>query len=335
VVVACRNEARHIRQLLSCLQAQDRTGLLLDAILADGVSTDGTRVVLDEYAYGRSDVRVLANPKRIAAAGLNLAIKQATGEFIVRMDAHTEYAPDYVASCIRVALHTGAANVGGAARTCADSFWQRAIAAGFHSSFATGGASFRQANYTGPADTVPYGCWRRDLLLRLGLFDESLVRNQDDELNFRIQRIGGMVWQDESILSYYRPRSTLGALFRQYFQYGLWKVAVLRKHRVVASLRQLVPVGAFMAGVSLLLALVVDALLQLSPLLKLSATLLLTLVAIYVILSACFGIIAARRNGWNLLPVLPLVFATYQLGYASGYAAGLLFGNRSAKVWQP
>lgn len=298
------------------------------------MSTDGTRTVLEEYAHDRSDVSVLSNPKRIAAAGLNLAIRQATGEFVVRLDAHTVYASDYVANCIRVALRTHAANVGGAARTGADSFWQRAIAAGFHSLFATGGATFRNANYTGPADTVPYGCWRRDLLLRLGLFDELLIRNQDDELNFRIHRTGGMVWQDESIVSYYRPRSTLGALFQQYFQYGFWKVAVLRKYRMVASLRQLVPMGALTAGVLLLLGLGIAALPQLSFLLKWNATLLLALLSIYILLSAASSIAAAARYGWNLLPVLPLVFATYQLSYALGFAFGLLFGKRSEVVFQ-
>lgn len=291
------------------------------------MSTDGTRTILDEYARSRADVRVLSNPKGIAAAGLNVAVKQASGEFIVRMDAHSEYAPDYVANCIRVALQTRAANVGGAARTTADSFWQRAIAAGFHSSFATGGATFRNAKYTGPADTVPYGCWRKELLLRLGPFDESLVRNQDDELNFRIHRTGGIVWQDESIVSYYRPRSTLGALFRQYFEYGFWKVAVLRKHRMVASLRQLVPVGALAAGLLLLLGVGIAALLQLSFLLKWSATLLLALLAIYVLLSVASSIAAAARHGWILLPVLPLVFATYQLSYALGFASGLMFAK--------
>lgn len=307
---------------------------MLDAIFADGMSTDGTRTILEEYARNRADLRVLQNPNRIAAAGLNLAIKQAKGAFIVRMDAHTEYAPDYVASCIRVALQTHAANVGGAARTAADSFWQRAIAAGFHSVFATGGATFRNAHYTGPADTVPYGCWRREFLSRLGLFDETLVRNQDDELNFRIHQTGGIIWQDESIVSHYRGRSTLGALFRQYFEYGFWKVAVLRKHRMLTSLRQLVPVGAFTAGLLLLLGISIAAVLQFSPLLKWSATLLLALLATYVVLSAASSVALAARHGWTLLPVLPLVFATYQLSYAFGFASGLLFGKSTGEASQ-
>lgn len=334
-MVACRDEVRHIRQLLSCLDAQDRTGLRVDTIIADGMSSDGSRAILEDYARSRSDVQVFSNSKRIAACGLNLAIMQAKGEFIVRMDAHTEYASDYVANCIRVALRTDAANVGGAARTVSGSFWQRAIAAGFHSPFATGGAPFRREGYTGPADTVPYGCWRRSLLLELGMFDETLVRNQDDELNLRICRGGGVIWQDESIVSYYHPRSTLAALFRQYFQYGFWKVAVLRKHRMVASLRQLVPVIVLVAGLLLGVATVCAVLLQIPLLLEVSATVLLTLASIYVVLGVVFSIAAARRRGWDLLPVLPLVFATYQLSYAAGFAAGVLFGHRSAKVYQP
>ncbi len=186
-------------------------------------------------------VRVIENPERIAPTGLNRAILAANGEYIVRMDVHTRYADDYIVRCLEVIRSTGATNVGGAARTEATEWVPRAIAAAYGSAFAVGGARFHFPDYEGAVDTVTYGCWRRDNLIRLGLFDVEFVRNQDDELNLRIVRSGGLVWQSPSIISWYRPRRSLGHLFRQYFQYGFWKVAVIRKHRLPASWRHIVP----------------------------------------------------------------------------------------------
>lgn len=292
------------------------------------MSIDGTRAILQQYAAHQSQIKVIDNPGTMVATGLNLAIQHARGDFIVRMDAHTHYLPEYVLRCVNVSIATGADNVGGAARTVATSFWQRAIAAGFHSRFATGGASFRSEEYTGFTDTVPYGCWRRDTLLALGLFDETLIRNQDDDLNFRIRQAGGKVWQDASIVSYYHPRSTIRTLFRQYFQYGFWRVATLRKHSAVASVRQLVPVIALAASSFLALSLLLGLVLRNTLLLKSSAWLLILSGIVYAGFSAIFTIAAAKHHGWKLIPVLPLVFATYQFSYAAGFAAGLFYGMR-------
>lgn len=292
------------------------------------MSTDGTRGILEDYARAHPGFRVIENRHRITSHGLNRAIEQATGEFIVRMDAHTEYPPDYVVRCVNVSLATGAANVGGAALISADGFWERAIGAGFHSSFATGGASFRREAYSGFTDTVPYGCWRRGLLLKLGGFDEALVRNQDDELNLRIRRVGGTVWQDASIASYYHPRRSLRALFRQYFQYGFWRVAVLRKHGGVASVRQLAPIAALAVGALFVLGIGLGGALHQRWLTEFSLRTLVVLVGIYAVLSITASITSAKRHGWDLLPVLPLVFGIYQFGYAAGFAAGLLYWMR-------
>ena len=253
VVVACRNEGRFIRHFLESLVRLDRSGLALDAIIADGSSTDDTRAILNEFASANSWCRVIDNPRRIVSTGLNQAIRMAGGEFIVRLDAHTVYEPDYAVRCISTLLETGASNVGGPQRSRATGYWQRTIHAGFHSAFASGGASFRDDDYRGPIDTVPYGCWRKDFLVALGLFDETLVRNQDDELNMRIRLAGGVVWQDPSIVSWYSPRSTLPGLFRQYLQFGFWRVAVLRKHPGTGSIRHFVPGAAMLLGLVLVI----------------------------------------------------------------------------------
>jgi len=319
VVVACRNENSSIRELLDSLVRLDRTNLVLDVIIADGMSTDGTRRLLDEFARTYGWCTVIDNPGQIVSTGLNRAILLAPGEFIVRMDAHTVYEPKYVVRCVSVLQASGASNIGGPQRSRARSYWPRAIHAGFHSPFASGGARFRDDKYSGPVDAVPYGCWRRDFLIDIGLFDETLVRNQDDELNLRIRLAGGIVRQDPSIVSWYSPRSTLGGLFHQYFQYGLWRVAVLRKYRGKGSLRHFVPGAAALLGLSLVLmiALGVER--------TAAESVLLALGVLYAVLSLYAAVRSAGREGWDLLPVLPISFAVYQSSYAAGFCVGLVY----------
>jgi succinoglycan biosynthesis protein ExoA len=307
---ACRNERAHIGALLDSLARQDRTKLSLDVIIADGMSTDGTRDILDAFAREQPWFRVIPNAGRIVSTGLNAAIKMSTAEYIVRLDAHTTYAPDYVRRSIEVIRETAAQNVGGPQRSRASGYWQRAIHAGFHSPFASGGAHFRDDHYCGEVDTVPYGCWRREYLLSIGLFDENLVRNQDDELNMRIRATGGKIHQDPTIVSTYSPRSSLSGLFRQYFQFGFWRVAVLRKHPRNASWRHFVPAAALATFVAVI---------------TLSRQTAILLLAAYALLSLYASLRAAKREGWDLLPALPVTFAVYQGAYAVGFFAGLLY----------
>ena len=322
VVVACRNEISHIRGFLESLVRLDRSNLVLDVIIADGMSTDGTRHVLAEFGRTNPWCTVIDNPGQIVSTGLNRAILQARGEFIVRMDVHTVYEPDYVVRCITVMRATdanGVVNVGGPQRSRAEGFWPRAIHAGFHSPFASGGARFRDDHYRGAVDTVPYGCWRSDYLIEMGLFDETLPRNQDDELNLRIRLAGGLVWQDPSIVSWYSPRSTLSGLFRQYFQYGFWRVAVLRKHPGKGSVRHFVPGAAALTGLCLVL------LVFLGFERVAAESVLFVFGLLYLILSLYATLRSASQLGWDLLPGLPITFAVYQSAYAAGFCAGLVY----------
>lgn len=252
VIVPCRNEAGHIDAFLDSALAQRLPpGLALQIVVADGASDDGTRARLDQRATQDPRLVVIDNPARITSAALNRAIERADGELIVRMDVHTVYAEDYVAACAAALQRTGAACVGGAWRPVGVAGRQRAIARAFESRFGSGGAASRQIDLEGEVDTVYLGAWRRAELLRQGGFDEALVRNQDDELALRIVRSGGCVWQSAAIRSWYTPRGSFTALFRQFWQYGYWKVAVIRKHRLPAAPRHLVPFG-FVAALALL-----------------------------------------------------------------------------------
>ena len=322
VVVACRNEARHIRSFFDSCLKQITNDISCEFLIADGVSEDGTRAVLDEYEIAWPNVRVIDNPERIVSTGLNRAILAAQGDVVIRMDAHTEYAPDYIASCVKLLFETGADNVGGPARTHASGRMGLAIAAAFSSRFSCGGSRFHSEGYEGYVDTVPYGCWRKTTLLELGLFDTTLVRNQDDELNLRLIRKGGKIWQSPQIMSWYHPRSSLRSLFCQYFQYGFWKMAVIRKHHLPASWRHLVP-GLFVACMLFLPVFsVLAGIAGANVLGRLAEEVwLLTLIA-YLLTSFGVSLWVASRKCWSLISLLPIVFAVYHFAYGIGFLVG-------------
>jgi glycosyltransferase involved in cell wall biosynthesis len=312
VIVPCRNEAAFIDAFVAGVLAQRLpAGTELELLVADGASDDGTRQRLDALAAAEPRLRVLDNPERITPVALNRAIAASRGAVLVRMDVHTRYAPDYVALCAQVLAETGADCVGGAWRPVGEGATGRAIAAAFRSRLGSGGAASRREGYSGPVDTVYLGAWRRETLLALGGFDEALVRNQDDELALRITRGGGRVWQDARIVSHYTPRPRYAALWRQFFQYGYWKVAVIRKHRLPASARHLVPFG-FVATLALL-ALA-------APWWAPAAWALPALLGTYVAALLLNGLLAAPAQAAGVA----LATACMQLGYGLGFARGLL-----------
>jgi succinoglycan biosynthesis protein ExoA len=315
LIVPCRNEAAHIRDCLTSILRQESPPGGFEVLVVDGMSTDGTREIIQEISRNDPRVRLLDNSGCFQSYAMNLGIRAARGEIILRLDAHTEYAPDYVRRAVETLENTGAQNVGGPTRAVGNSYIQKAVAAAFHSPFAVGWGRSHRLDYEGYVDTVTYGCWRKDTLIKVGLFDETLVRNQDDELNLRIIQAGGKIWQTPRIRSWYRPRNSLKALFHQYLQYGYWKVAVIRKHRQVAALRHIVP-GAFVVslGVFLLLA----------PF-SYWARLFLTALSVGyggALLGA--SVFSCRTHGWDLLPIMPLTICCYHFGYGLGFVRGLI-----------
>ena len=324
IIVACRNEITQIRRFVDSLLSQDMTGTSWEAILADGMSDDGTFAILMEYSARHPQLRVLTNPGRIVSTGLNAAIRAARGNIIIRMDAHSWYAPTYCRLCIETLDRTGADYVGGPVLAQAEGVLPRAVTAAFHSRFATGGSSkFRELEYEGWVNTLPFGAWRKATLEQIGLFDESLVRNQDDELNIRLVQSGGRIWQSPSLLSWYNPRSTLSKLFRQYFQYGFWQVPVLRKHKSLSSWRKFVPVAFILTNAVTILAVIVAALNH-SFWFRTTLSLWLTLLAAYLFLDLFSSLLAAHRHGWETLPYLPLIFCVYHLSFGLGFIVGSL-----------
>jgi glycosyltransferase involved in cell wall biosynthesis len=277
--------------------------------VADGHSDDGTAQALQQLAAADGRFRLIDNPGRIVSAGLNRALEGSQGEVIVRMDVHTVYADDYIAQCLRALAETGADNVGGPWRAEGETPMQRAIAAAFQSRWLAGGARSRQLDYNGWVDTVYLGCWPRGTFERYGGFDETLVRNQDDEHNLRIVKGGGRVWQSSVIRSSYRPRGAAGALFRQYLQYGYWKPFVMRKHGQPAALRHLVPALFVLALVVALFGAVAGVL---------PHVVWMGLAAVYGVAVLGAAMLIAMQAGGALWWRLPLVIGAYHFGYGIG-----------------
>jgi glycosyltransferase involved in cell wall biosynthesis len=313
-VVPCCNEKNYIEPVIRSILAQEEPPGGFEVIVADGMSEDGTREILNRVSESEPRLRVVDNPHRIVSTGLNLAIRAACGEVILRMDAHTAYAPDYIRECLSALKASGADNVGGPWVAKGEGFVGRAVAAALQSRFGTGGAKGHDPNYTGPIDTVYLGCWPRSAFDRFGVFDEELVRNQDDEFNLRILRSGGKIWQSQRIRSWYHPRKSLKSLLQQQIQYGYWKVRVIQKHRIPASIRHLVP-GVFVLSFLVLLVASFWWTVAMWTWLALTVT--------YVVCNLVASFLTAARRGWQLFPILPLVFASYHFGYGWGFLRGL------------
>jgi succinoglycan biosynthesis protein ExoA len=317
VVAPMWNEARHIEQLVADLAAQDFDGDV-ELLVADGRSTDDSVELLRAAAERHGvAVRVLDNPVRWVSAGLNACIREATGDLIVRVDCHSGYPPDYLRQCALVAEETGADNVGGVFVPRGETGVERAVATAMDSPF--GGIHWTRHGQEGrfEVDTVPYGAFRPRAFELAGLFDESLVRNQDDEFNLRLRRAGGRIVLDPSIRIYYTPRGSFRRLFRQYYEYGLWKPAVMRKHGSVVSLRSLAPI--LFVGSLIVLAL-------LAPFSRLDLLLLELEVGLYLLGAVVFGVLAirAKRERLRILPRVLAAFATFHVAYGLGMAVGWL-----------
>jgi glycosyltransferase involved in cell wall biosynthesis len=240
VVIPMRNESGWIERCLESVLAQDWPAEAIEILVVDGMSTDGGYEAVQRLALTDRRVRVFRNPARIVPSSLNIAIEAARGEVVARVDAHTILAPDYVRRGIDTLARTGAWNVGGPMVAVGGGSIGDAIALAMGSRFGIG-AYFHFATEERDADTVYMGMWPRDVFARVGLFDEELVRNQDDEFSYRIRKAGGRIVVSPHMCSRYQNRTSWRAFARQFFQYGLWKVRVLQKHPKQMSVRHFVP----------------------------------------------------------------------------------------------
>lgn len=317
VVIPCRNESDYIRIICRRLREQQKAGELFswEVLFLEGCSDDDTLVILQEETQNLENFHVFVNKKRITPAAFNLGIEMAQGRYICILGAHVEIAPDYLLRCLETIKRTGADNVGGPWIAKGRGYVGKAVALAFQSPFAVGNARSHNSNYEGQLDSVWGGFYHRKVFDKIGYFDEELVRNQDDELNYRLLKSGGVIWQSPSIRYSYICRDSLFLLWKQYFQYGYWKVRVIQKHRFPASIRHLIP-AIFVSGI---------AVLSLISIFSGRVTDLLFLAGPYfVVLLAGTAEVGVRDKSFKYLPVIPIIIGIFHIGYGSGFLKGVL-----------
>lgn len=252
VLIPCRNEAKHIEHCLTNIYGFTPPPEGFEVIVVDGMSNDGTFDILSQLKKRFPDLIIINNPDKIVSRAMNLGIQYAKGEYIVRTDSRCIHPKSYLCDLIELSEKTGADNVGGVlVPEFGNGYTQNAIALAYKSPIAMGGALRDRGDFIGETDTVYGGCFKRKRLLEVGMYDEEMVRNQDDELSFRLRERGGKIIQDGRIKIQYFPRSSFWHLFKQFMQYGYWKVSVIKKHPQQASPRHFLPAVLVLSFVTL------------------------------------------------------------------------------------
>jgi len=307
VICPVYNEIEFITQFFDFIESAKIKPIELFVI--DGMSTDGTRYYLENKCKKLSYLQILNNSNRTVPFALNLAIPLCTGEIIIRLDAHTKYAIDYFDKILETFDKVDADIVGGPTRTISKNSKQEAIAYMFNTSFGMGNSSIHDIKFKGYTDSVTFGAWKRDIFRKSGLFDTQLKRNQDDEFHYRAITMGYKIYQNPEIQLFYYPRSSFNGLFKQYFEYGLYKPMVLKKIKTAFKFRHLAP------------SFFVSYLIILIFFYWLIGNILLLPLFIYILLDFYF-VLKSKKSYFVKFCIL-ISYPTVHLGYGLGFILGL------------
>jgi succinoglycan biosynthesis protein ExoA len=307
VIMPVRNEADFIEHSLGSVLQQDYPEDRMEILVVDGNSKDGTRERIQSPR-----VKVLDNPGGIVPSALNIGLRHAAGEIIIRVDGHCILPFDYVSNCVQVLRESGADCAGGLQKAYGEGEVGKVIAIAMSSRFGVGTAYFHYGTKPAWVDTVYLGAYRKDAFQKTGGFDEELVRNQDDEFNFRLTQAGGTIRFDPKIFAKYYVRDSISRLWKQYFEYGFYKVLVIRKRRGVSSIRQLAPSTFVLALLlSFVLALVSGQM-----------WIMATVLGPYMLTNVCVSVFLGYQRIRTIL-LLPIVFGCMHISYGVGFLAGL------------
>jgi succinoglycan biosynthesis protein ExoA len=320
VIVPCFNEEATIDQLLEAIRGQSYPIHEIEVIIADGLSTDHTREKITEFQAKCPElqIHIVDNQRRVIPSGLNRAIEAAKGKYILRMDAHSIPSRDYIEKCIHGLEHGLGDNVGGIWKIApgASTWIAKSIALAAAHPLGAGDARYRIGGAAQEVDTVPFGAFRRELIEKIGKYDENLLSNEDYELNVRLKQSGGKIWMEPAIQSIYFARANLWDLSRQYWRYGYWKAQMLRKHPKSLRWRQFIPP---------LFVLSVLGLAIFSWLFILARWLLAIIVILYTSISLIIGLRMAQKNKQLSLAVgVLLAIATIHVSWGSAFLWGLI-----------
>jgi glycosyltransferase involved in cell wall biosynthesis len=320
VIVPCLNEEGTINQLLEAVYNQSYPLDEIEIIIADGLSTDHTREVIHNFQQNHPNliIKIIDNTKRIIPSGLNRAIETAQGKFIVRMDAHSIPDKDYIKKCINGLENNMGDNIGGIwnIQPGANTWIAKSIAVSASHPLGVGDARYRIGGTAQEVDTVPFGAFRRELVDKVGMFDETLLTNEDYEFNVRIRQSGGKVWMDPSIHSIYFARSRLRELAQQYWRYGYWKAQMLRRYPKTLRWRQLIPPLFIFTLFSLVL---------LSPVNIFARWMFATIVLLYTSIMVVVGITMSIKNKEIFMTLgVPLAIASIHFSFGTALLWGLI-----------
>ena len=304
VILPILNEERDLAASVESILQQDYPGEF-EVILALGPSRDRTNEIARYLHEKDSRVVLVENPTGRTANGLNAAIRKSQYPIISRIDGHAEISKSYLKKAVEIMEKTNAVNVGGVMAAVGKTNFEKAVATAMRSPLGVGSSRFHTGGAAGPADTVYLGTFKKEALVAAGGYDERYTRAQDWELNFRLRKNGGTVWFDPELEVTYRPRSNLGKLAKQYFQYGTWRRAVSRNHKGTANFRYLAPPTAVLTNViSLILGLALGKIF----LVPLFAYLLLVILGGFVI-----------GKGFLQKLYMPIILATMHMVWGIGY----------------
>ena len=327
VVIPVLNEALHVEKCLNSISAQDYPASNIEILVVDGMSDDGTRDIIKRLCQENPRIKLLENKKRIVPCAMNMGIRAAKGDIIMRMDCHCIYPEKYVSTLVNKLMELkSAANVGGVCITIPanDTMLCQAIAFSTSHPFGTGPSLFRIGCSTvTETDTVPFGCFRKEIFDKVGLFDEDMRRNEDEELNGRIRRQGGKIYLIPEVEIRYMARDNLKKMIKMYYHYGLWKPLVNKKVGKAVTYRQFAP-PLFVIGVVFGLILGIFS--------KTILTLVLMMLALYYgIVLTISAIEAVKCRKPLLLLLIPVTFTCMHFAYGIGSLKGFtsMFGKNS------
>jgi glycosyltransferase involved in cell wall biosynthesis len=316
VVMPIRNEADFIGRTIQTILNNDYPKEKLEVIVADGISTDKTPKIVHNLSIEDPRVRLLENKGKIVSTGLNLALRESKGDIFIRIDGHCEIPPDFIRKSVETLLSKSDAWVaGGYWKTKSTGLIGRTISAATQSPAGVGNARHRLGNYDGWVDTLAYGAHHKWILDKIGYFDEQLVRNQDDEFNLRVHLAGGKIWMSSDIWSVYYARNSFKKLWKQYFQYGFWRIRTIQKHHKPATIRQLAPMLLVISlGVLILLSFVWSVFIYL-----LAAELIVYGLGLFYGLWDVW-----KQEGFAAALLSPVVFLFIHFGYGIGCLWGIV-----------
>lgn len=317
VILPIYNEELFIKDTIESLLIQ-KTSCSFEIIIVDGMSNDKTKNIINQKIIENPDNRILMlnNEKKIVSSGFNIGLSQSKGDIIIRVDGHSKLDEYYLENCQSVLKEVDADCVGGPTEHLSNTFLGNIIRVAQTSKFGNGGAAFRGKIKKGMyVDTLAFGAYKRQVFNKIGGYDEELIRNQDDEFNFRLLQCGGKIWIDPRIKSFYYNRNSIFKLVKQYFQYGFYKSFVIRKRNGIASVRHVIP-GIFVLGLILSYFLFY---------MKLNQFFFISLILCYSFTNIVFTIVSLKRKSFNLFSLFLLFFMYFVIHFS--YGIGTILGS--------